>query len=127
MWEMLESMLKTFMNNLIAMNTLEILLLTSWVSFTAFASWYFTSAKHHVPLTRKEAEMLWTIHKHNVQCKARKWHEIRRKDRMIGFKCDCGHKYIKKRPVIANTSVETVRVQSRTSAFDELHTTYEST
>jgi hypothetical protein len=127
MWEMLEGMVKTFVNNLVAMNTLEIVLVTLWLSITGYASWYFISAKHHVPLTRKEAEILWKIHKNEAQCKAQKLHPIKRRDKIVGFKCDCGYKYMKKRPMLANTPVDRDDIRSRTSTFDEMHTTYEST
>ena len=100
MWEILVNMFETFVNNLIAMNKMEMSLLTLWVSFAAYASWYFTSAKHHVPLTGKEVRLLWKIHKNNTQCKSRKWHEIRCRDEIVGFKCECGYKHVQKRPVV---------------------------
>jgi len=105
----------------------EILMPALWACFTTYAAWYFTSAKHHTPLTYKEARMLWEIHKQETQCKSKKWHKIRRKDRIIGFKCDCGHKHIQKRPITTNTPTERETAQTQTSVFDKLHTTHKST
>jgi hypothetical protein len=115
-----------YISEIIASN-LEISMPASWACFTAYAAWYFTSAKQCAPLTYKEARMLWEIHKQKTQCQSKKWHEIRRKDRMIGFKCDCGYKHVQKRPLTANTSIERETVQSQTSVFDKLHTTHKST
>jgi hypothetical protein len=100
MWEMLEGMVKTFVTNLMAMNTLEILLLALWVSITGYASWYFISAKHHVPLTHEEVRLLWKIHKNRTRCDSKKWYEIRGKDKIVGFKCECGYKHVQKRRII---------------------------
>jgi hypothetical protein len=42
---------------------LEIIAPTLWATFAAYAIWYLTAAKDYVPLTRREAEILWKIHR----------------------------------------------------------------
>ena len=71
-----------------------------WVCFAVYAIWYFASAKRHAPLTPDEAKLLWKIHKQNIKCSARKWREIKRGDKIIGFECECGYKHIQRRPMI---------------------------
>jgi len=78
----------------------EILIPILWASFTAFATWCFTSAKKCAPLTLTEVRILWKIHKQNVQCKGKKWRKIVHKNRIIGFECGCGYKHVQKRPII---------------------------
>ena len=72
---------------------LEILMPTMWTCFTVYAIWYFTSTKHYAPLTLDEARLLWKIHKKNNRCIFTKWNEIRHNGSIIGFKCECRHKY----------------------------------
>jgi len=74
-----------------------------WACFTSYATWYLISAKDYAPLTRKEAELLWKIHKQNTNCNAKKWHTIRRRGKIVGFECECGYRHIQKRPIAAKT------------------------
>jgi hypothetical protein len=78
---------------------LEIIAPTLWATFAAYAVWYLTAAKDYVPLTRREAEILWKIHRQNANCNAKKWHVVRHKGKIIGFKCECGYKHVQKRPI----------------------------
>lgn len=94
MWGILENMLEIFMNNL------EIWMPILWVCFGVYVTWYVASAKHHASLTLAEARMLWKIHKQNAECNARKWREIRRGDKIVGFQCECGYKHVQKRPLV---------------------------
>ena len=123
---MVKNMLETLTSMLEMLIPLKILMPTLWASLIAYATWYFTSARHHAPLTREEAKILWKIHKQENRCRARGWREIKRKEKIIGFKCECGYKYIQNRPVTANTPTEKEHIQSQASVFDELHTTYKS-
>jgi len=95
MWEIFVNLLETLVNNL------EMLMLTLWVSFAVYTTWYLTSAKQSAPLTLNEAKILWKIHIQNAQCKAKKWREIRRRGKTVGFECECGHKHTQERPVTA--------------------------
>jgi hypothetical protein len=127
MLDILSHIFEIFASNLeILFSNLEILTPALWACFTAYAAWYFASAKQYAPLTHKEARILWEIHKRKTQCSSEKWHKIKRKDRVIGFKCDCGYKHIQRKPITANTSIEEEAVQQQTSVFDKLHTTCKS-
>jgi len=58
--------------------------------------------KRSAPVSRDDAEVLWTMHKQNDLCSARRWKPMKRgKDKIIGFKCECGHKYLHKRPLLS--------------------------
>jgi hypothetical protein len=108
-------------------NMLEILVPAIWTCFAVYTTWYFTSAKHYVPITRTEARALWHIHKQNVQCRGKKCKEIRRRSKIVGFECECGYKHFQKRPIVGNAPAGNVRLESpEYSAFDSLHTTYKS-
>jgi hypothetical protein len=78
---------------------LEILMPTAWACFALYVIWYFTSAKDYAPLTPKEAELLWKIHRQKAGCNMNKWREIRRKGKLVGFECACGYRHVQKRPI----------------------------
>lgn len=113
---MIESVLESFMN--IVESNLQSLMLTLWLCFAGYATWYLASANKYAPLTFNEADILWKIHKQSVRCKATKWHEIKRRDKIVGFECECGHRHIQKCPVTVSTP--------ETSVLGKLHTTYKS-
>jgi hypothetical protein len=69
-------------------------------SFSAYASWYFVSAKRYAPLTKDEVRTLWEIHKQKASCKARHCKRIVRGKKLIGFRCGCGHTHVQKRPMV---------------------------
>ncbi|MEM2987950.1 MAG: hypothetical protein QXK26_02770 [Candidatus Bathyarchaeia archaeon] len=68
--------------------------------FIIYAAWYLTSLKTFAPMTREEAQLLWKIHKTRAGCDAQKMREIKRKNKIVGFKCECGYKHVQKRPII---------------------------
>jgi len=106
---------------------LEILMVTVWGFLAAYATWYFTLAKHYAPITINEARILWKIHKQNIRCAARKWREIKCGGKIIGFECECGYTHIQKRPIVANTPTLKIKTQNpQTSTFDRLHASYKS-
>lgn len=113
---MIESVIQTFID--IAKNNLELSMLTLWLCFAGYATWYLTSVNKFVPLTFNEADILWKIHKQSVRCKAKRWHEIKRGDKIVGFECECGHKHIQKCPITVSAA--------QPSVLDKLHTTYKS-
>ena len=65
-----------------------------------YCAWFLLSAKRVVPLTQKEAETLWKVHKQNTLCRAKGWREIVRRNKIIGFECECGHKHVQKKHII---------------------------
>ena len=106
---------------------LEMLVPTLWACFAIYTGWYFTSAKHYAPLTRAEAKTLWHIHKRNVQCNGKKCVEIRHRDQIIGFKCECGYRHMQKRPIISKTPACDIQLGSpEYSTVDNLRTGYKS-
>jgi hypothetical protein len=45
--------------------------------------------------------VMWTLHKQNASCKCIKWSLLKhKKDRVIGFQCECGYKFKQKKPLI---------------------------
>lgn len=103
----------------------ETLKLASWACLLAYTVWYSTSAKNLAPITVKEAKLLWKIHKQNVSCQSRKWRIIKRKNKIIGFECECGYKHIQKRPIVAGIPIPNVGSHgSQESALDKLHAPY---
>jgi hypothetical protein len=106
---------------------MEIIMVALWVCFAAYMTWYFTSAKNYAPITSKEARILWKIHKHNIRCDARKWREIKRGGKTIGFECECGYKHVQKRPIVATAPPLNVKSQNpQISVFDRLHASYKA-
>jgi len=103
---------------------LEILPLAVWTCFAVYTIWYFTAAKHYHPITLSEAKILWKIHKQSARCKAKKWYSIKRDNKLIGFKCECGYKHIQERPLIVKKP--SYATKPYTMPLAKLHTPYKS-
>jgi hypothetical protein len=101
---------------------LEILVSTLWTCFVLYGAWYFTLAKHYAPLSFMEARLLWRLHRLDVKCNARKWREIRKGNKIVGFQCECGYKHIQRRPIVATKPA--AKTQTQTPMFDRLHNLY---
>src|SRR4030042_3188504 len=97
---------------------LEIIAFAAWTVFVAYATWYFTSAKHTTPISPDEARLLWKIHKHALQCNAKKWRQIKQGNKTVGFECECGYKHIQKRPISAHAP--TIQVEMEPSTPEKL-------
>jgi hypothetical protein len=79
----------------------EMVMLTA-CSGVALCSVCLTVVKRSAQVSRDDAEVLWSMHKQNDLCLARKWKPMKRgKNRIIGFKCECGHMYTQKRPLLS--------------------------
>ncbi len=67
----------------------------------AAAALFIVKAKRSAPISRKEATILWKLHKQTCHCKSQKY-EIRmtKRGEMTGFKCECGYRYTQKRPLL---------------------------
>jgi len=100
---------------------IEIIAITLWVCFTAYALWYFTSAKHYAPLTPNEARLLWRIHKQTTKCNSKKWREIHRGRKIVGFACGCGYKYMQKRPIVAGAPQPATTNSQIAAIYKKLH------
>jgi hypothetical protein len=92
-------------------NMLEIIAFTTWIVFVAYATWYFTSAKHTTPISPDEARLLWKIHKQTLRCDARRWRKIKNGNKTVGFECECGYKHVQKRPVSARAPTIQVEME----------------
>lgn len=106
-------------------SNLNMIMPALWTCFAVYAVWYVTGAKHYYPISPTEARQLWAIHKQTINCNGKKWRLIRRDGTTIGFECDCGHKHVQKRPIIANVPI--ALIDTEVSAFDRLHTSHKST
>jgi hypothetical protein len=107
---------------------IEILTFTLWTLFIAYTTWYLTKAKHYAPITHTEARMLWKIHKHTHQCNEKRWREIKRGSKTIGFECGCGYTHVQQRPIVGNLpSPETGTQETQFLIVNRLHTPYKST
>ena len=61
-------------------------------------------AKRSIPITPNEAKMMWMMHRKNTSCKCHKWQPIKRKkDKIVGFRCECGYRYTQKRPLVCKS------------------------
>ncbi|MGQ9551834.1 MAG: hypothetical protein ACUVUE_05340 [Candidatus Bathycorpusculaceae bacterium] len=94
MSEVLGSMIDFFLSN--SEITLPVLL----ASLIGSSTWLLMSIKRYAPLTVGEAVSLWIIHQRESKCNARRWRKIVRKNRVVGFECGCGYRYVQKRPMI---------------------------
>jgi len=79
----------------------EVALLTAF-SGLVLSSVCMTAIKRTAPVSRDDAEVLWNMHKQKDLCLARKWKPTKRgKKNIVGFKCECGHAYTQKRPLLS--------------------------
>ena len=58
------------------------------------------SARNVFPITKDEIDTLWKFHRQTKCCKAKTWHEITKKKKLIGYACECGFQHIQKKPLI---------------------------
>ena len=63
---------------------------------------YLLKAKRSTPITRKDANILWTLHTLTAQCNCHKMQPLKLKNGEIaGFQCQCGYRYTQKRPLLS--------------------------
>jgi len=61
-------------------------------------------AKRKTPITRKDADILWKLHKQTTHCTSRKWQpQTDELGKITGFQCQCGYSYTQKRPLLSKT------------------------
>ena len=68
--------------------------------FGLYIVYILLSARNVVSMTSEEIDTLWKFHKQTKCCKAETWHEITKKNKLIGYECECGFKQIQKKPLI---------------------------
>jgi hypothetical protein len=80
---------------------MEFLVFAVWSFFGGYSTWLVGKAKQNVTLSPKEAYILWSVHKREAGCNSPTYtHIIQPKKGIIGFKCQCGHNYMSKRPIV---------------------------
>ena len=77
-----------------------VLIPAMWLSLGFVIAWFLLSAKRTVPLTKNEAETLWKFHKQKSPCQAKKWNEIVRANKIVGFECECGYEHVQTKHLI---------------------------
>ena len=78
----------------------EFLVPTVWVTFGCTLAWYLLSAKRYHAITGHEVQMLWETHKQFNHCTANGFEPIHKGKKLVGYKCECGHKHLQERPLI---------------------------
>ena len=78
----------------------EFLVPTLWVTFGCTLSWYLLSAKTYKEITTREVDLLWKTHKQFSHCIAKKFEPITKGKRIVGYRCQCGHQHLQKRPIV---------------------------
>lgn len=64
----------------------------------------FTLAKRSVPITVNDAKVMWAMHQKTAHCRGHKWKPIKlKKDKIVGFRCECGYTYTQKRPLVCRS------------------------
>lgn len=70
------------------------LALVIWLFLVVYIIWFLTLARNYAPLTGRETTFLWMLHKRKSNCFSTKFETIRRRNKLVGFKCACGYKYL---------------------------------
>ena len=68
--------------------------------FGLYITYVLLSAKNIVPMSEEEAESLWKFHRATKCCVAEKWQKITKRNKLIGFECECGYKHVQKKPLV---------------------------
>jgi hypothetical protein len=78
---------------------LDVLVWSFWFLLGAYGAWFLFKAKDSVPLTLDELALAWKLHKQLTGCKKPGIRDllVRKNGEVVGFTCDCGHKFLQKR------------------------------
>jgi len=85
------------------------LALAAWLFLVAYIIWFFALAKDYVPLTSIETTILCKLHKRQTHCFSTNFEKVRRKKKVVGFRCACGYEYLSKRSVTDEHKHQTCR------------------
>ena len=94
MFDALVSAIQTFFSHP------EFLVPTLWVALGCTLGWYLLSAQQWQEIDSKELHVLWKTHKQFNNCSAKKFEPIVKGTKTVGYKCECGHQHLQKRPII---------------------------
>ena len=78
---------------------LEMFVASAWLCAAAYGLWYLFKAKEYMPLNPEEVFILWNLHKKDKKCNSEKVSQIKLKNAVVGFECDCGYKYYSRRHI----------------------------
>lgn len=73
------------------------LTLAVWILLVVYIIWFLVLAREYVPLTGRETTLLWMLHKRQNNCFSTKFETVRRRNKLVGFRCGCGYKYLSRR------------------------------
>lgn len=76
---------------------LELFVASAWLCAAVYGFWYLLGAKKYVPLSPEEVFILWNVHKNDTKCNSEKVYQIKLKNAVVGFECDCGYRYYSRR------------------------------
>lgn len=69
-----------------------------WLILAAYSIWFSFKAETLQPLTLDDLALAWKIHKQQTGCTASRIDSLVTKNKeVVGFKCDCGYKFLQKR------------------------------
>ena len=115
---MVRSMLEILTHNL------WIIMPSIWACLALYAAWFFVRLKSYSAISPTEAKQLWMIHRRDANCNGRKWRQVKRGKKTIGYECECGYKHLQQKPIIGRTPATFSRPEVTT--FDKLHTSHKS-
>jgi hypothetical protein len=78
----------------------EFLVPTLWVTFGCTLAWSLLSAQRWHAIDPDELTVLWETHKQFNCCTAKKFEPILKGKKIVGYKCQCGHQHLQKRPIV---------------------------
>jgi hypothetical protein len=77
---------------------LEWIVLSLWLAFAVYVLWFFLKAETTHAINLDSLAIAWKIHKKQTGCKARRIQSlITINNETVGFKCQCGYKFVQKR------------------------------
>ena len=84
--------------------TLDVMAWSFWFLLGTYVTWFIFKAKDFAPLTLDELALSWRLHKQLTGCKAPIIRDllIKKNGEVVGFTCDCGHKFLQKRMITQN-------------------------
>jgi hypothetical protein len=87
---------------------LGLLALGLWLVFGVYSFWFLFQAETFQPLTLDDLALTWKVHKQEAGCNALRIHSlIVKDDKVVGFKCDCGFKFLQKRLITQSVCART--------------------
>jgi len=77
---------------------IDISVIALLIVFISYFCWYTFFGKTKQPLTSKEVNLMFVIHKRQTGCTGKKINNLLLdRGKVVGFSCECGYKYEQKR------------------------------